>query len=483
MNRRVFLKALAVLGVAGKAFAGQDIILNPGDTLNLEQDLVLTGATNLVIQGTPDQPCTVEGNNYSIRSGDGWTGGISAQNCFFRNLGTPSAVDDNDNLIPGAPAIAVTATGSAMIFFGACDFDGCNQVLVTTNDTSAAAFMGNQFRTNGTFWVDKSPYPTQNSLILSGSSAARKFFQGNYVLRSGPSFQSGYWKIGGHDAEGNVISGLRATLESGTLTNVAHGNYIRVDLTVDPDMYPYWSQIVTVVGAFRRFEGNVINAGRYLLREITGEFARNLLVNVHGANFVQIGNASIHHNIFAHVDEQHDRIGDNYFPIADSFVEQRDGLDSFEVYNNTFDGSGFDADHPAAIHGITLDYGSFMPTANNNIFYNVPGDWVIGPKDPNEAHEPYPERLGFGDYNLFWGCPGVPYAVGVPGLNYGDDGYGGNDVFEDPQFQGPVPIRWPYDEGDIIAGTVTVKDILHYYRSVYRPGPKSPIRGAGIGAV
>ncbi len=484
MNRRVFLQALAALGIAGKAFAGQDIILNPGDTLNLEEDLVLTGATNLLIQGTADKPCLVEGNNFSIRSADGWTGGISAQYCTFRDLGTASSVDGDGNLIPGTPALAVAVAGSAAVSFGACDFDACNQIQITTQDASTAAFVGNVFEDNGTFWIDKEPGATQASLILSGSSPKPKVFQGNLVLRGGPVFQSGKWKIGGRRGEGNIISGLRGSLQSGSDTNVARNNYIRAYLPVDPDLYPYWSQVTTVAGAFRKFENNVVNAGRFLLRQISGEFSRNLLVNCgHGGNFLQIGTASVHHNIFAHVDEQQDRYGDTYFPIPYSFVEQVYASDSFEVYNNTFDGSGFDANHPAAIYGITLENGAFMPRADHNIFYNIPGDWVIGPHNPDEAHEPYPERLGYGDYNLFWGGPGLPYTVSVPGLNYGDDGYGGNDVFADPQFQGPVPIRWPYDEGDIIAGAVTVADILAYYRTVYSPGPDSPILGAGIGAV
>src|SRR4051794_26175818 len=44
-------------------------VVEPGQTLTLDEDLVLAGNDSLEVRGTPEKRCTLVGNNHRIRSG------------------------------------------------------------------------------------------------------------------------------------------------------------------------------------------------------------------------------------------------------------------------------------------------------------------------------------------------------------------------------------------------------------------------------
>jgi hypothetical protein len=110
-----------------------------------------------------------------------------------------------------------------------------------------------------------------------------------------------------------------------------------------------------------------------------------------------------------------------------------------------------------------------------------------------EPNDPAPERLGYTDYNLFYN-PGAErrgnYGLAVagkqerldPGFALNDAPAGGSiDDQVDPRFAAgdKIPVAFPYADEDIIAGTTTVCQILRFYRSLFAPGPGSPLAGAG----
>ncbi|HYF52177.1 MAG TPA: hypothetical protein VEJ63_22410, partial [Planctomycetota bacterium] len=62
-------------------------VVKPGETFNLEQDLVLKNDDVLEINGAHDKRCTVAGNYRNIRTEGNWTGRIKVTYCDFKALG------------------------------------------------------------------------------------------------------------------------------------------------------------------------------------------------------------------------------------------------------------------------------------------------------------------------------------------------------------------------------------------------------------
>src|SRR5205823_11122452 len=80
------------------------------------------------------------------------------------------------------------------------------------------------------------------------------------------------------------------------------------------------------------------------------------------------------------------------------------------------------------------------------------------------------------------------YNLGVAGkVERQDPGFGANDVPPlgakdaqvDPQVTGPFAARFPWTDQQILDRTVTVSDMLAYFRTVYTPAPGSPLIDAG----
>src|SRR5262249_40993949 len=138
------------------------------------------------------------------------------------------------------PSIEVTAQGSSGIEISGSTFDRCGPLALTANDQAPVTIVGNTMQPNTLTPVNSEadyagPHP---SITLSGGSSAAKSFQGNNVGVSFVRFESNHWMIGGDtDAAGNVLLGVRATLELNNSTdNTIRGNFIY-------HRYPYgWSQ-------------------------------------------------------------------------------------------------------------------------------------------------------------------------------------------------------------------------------------------------
>ena len=76
---------LAWCAVVGQAKAATYQIA-AGKTLDLKADLVLAGADVLEVQGTADKRCTIQGNDFRIRTAPGWRGQVSLLYCDIRGL-------------------------------------------------------------------------------------------------------------------------------------------------------------------------------------------------------------------------------------------------------------------------------------------------------------------------------------------------------------------------------------------------------------
>ncbi len=77
MKLRLLTKVLTTgalyVGVIHAAMGG-DTIVPAGQTLILAQDLVLSGADDLIISGSPEKPCSLEGQNHQIKTDANWKG-------------------------------------------------------------------------------------------------------------------------------------------------------------------------------------------------------------------------------------------------------------------------------------------------------------------------------------------------------------------------------------------------------------------------
>src|SRR5262249_32929530 len=109
MTRRVLLAffltacALAAL-LPARPVADQTV--EAGQTLDLKEDLVLSGDESLDIKGTAERRCTVLGNGHRIRSKGTWSGSVRIRHCDVHQLGAPARMtDDNSRIAAEFPAL------------------------------------------------------------------------------------------------------------------------------------------------------------------------------------------------------------------------------------------------------------------------------------------------------------------------------------------------------------------------------------------
>jgi len=446
-------------------------VVAPGETLTLKEDLVLAGADVLEINGAAEKPSRLVGAAHQVRSGDAWTGHVKITYCILQGLGTEKT-----------DALALAVGGDGDITVTDSTFDASGSVHVTTRDKSTVTFRRNTVLENALFPVEKQPGDSRACFVADGSGAGRKLFQGNQIYKSLLTFQAPNWTIGGDtDADGNIVVGLRAGIFAKGDDIVIRRNYVHVLLPVN-EKYPYWSQVATI-GPCGDTQQNVIRDGHWIVRGMSGEFHHNVVLEVHGHNFVQIGAGKMHHNIFAHKSAFPDRLGDTRVIGGSSAVHQPYTTDAIETYSNVFDGTS------ALTTAIEMNEKTLMPSLRNNVFYgfSVGARPSAYPKEPANANR---DRLGYADYNL-WFNPDGPcdnYQLTVAGkTERKDDGFAKHDVRTggpvdeqvDPKFKGPLPKAFPFSEEDVKARKVTVSQILEFYRQAYSPAPGSPLLGAG----
>jgi hypothetical protein len=456
--------------------------LRPGDVWGLAEDFVLTGDDVLEVRGTPEKLCRIDANGGTIRTARDWKGKIHLEYCELRSLGTAKA-----------PALDLTAAGDGeQITIDHCDFHACGPIYLTNEGNSASLFRQNRLRASSMLPVTNLPDQSPPVFRAHGNSPARKLFQGNRVEKSIVEFEGARnWLIGGdRDEDANVITGMRGSLSITRCADIAiRGNYVHTEI---PSFR--WSQVHTLmVGQSTGLvvEQNVLRHGQWVVRGLSGEFRYNLVLDADGHNFI-IGpraGTHIHHNIFARyctVD-----------PNLNATIAVIYKGDDIQIYNNTFDAGGKDLARPWHVPAIEVGADGFVANLRNNAFINHPtrfhsGTAIIRPGFSEKlADGPGPERLGYADYNLFHNPDAASrrnYGLAVAGkTERQDSGFALHDVPAkgeknaqvDPRFAGPIPTKFPFDDDDICAGKVTVRQILSAYRKAYAPATDSPLLAAG----
>jgi len=474
--------SLLLLGGLAPARAASTV-LPAGGTLELKGDIVLTGEEELIAAGTASRPCTIVGNGFQVKTDGEWTGRLKLTHCTLKGLGQAATVQ-RGRTGKLNHAFDLRAGGEAEIVMEHCTFDGSSTVGIVNNGNSRTVFRNNTVLANSLARADKAAHLCSGFFTATGSSRARKYFQGNRIYKTGVYIsRATNWVIGGDsDEEGNIIIGLRACILANGEQTVIRRNYVHVLMPVDPVKYPYWSQ-VTGVSPWGETSENVIRAGHWVVQNVRGNFHHNLVTEVHGHDWLRIGRARIHHNIFAHIEPGPARWGDKGPYGGSSGIYVCYPTDRLEVFNNVFDG------HGGVGRGLDAEPGATFPSVRNNVFYRFTRG--IGPNwRQRKPVVPPPARLGYADYNCFYNPGGAcdNYAFGVAGKTERKDaGFarsdlpaGGQiDAHVDPKFKGPLPEKFPFSDQDVKSRKVTVSQILKFYRDAYTPAQGSPLLRAG----
>ncbi len=427
-------------------------------TMTLTSDLVLSGNMNFELIGTADKPAVLTSSNGSrLRSANGWTGHLKIQHADIIGLG---AMD--------MPGIDVTVGGSNTLEISDSIFDACGPPQLGADGQATIAFNRNTLQPNTLTTVNDQPdYGGSNpSLVFKGGSSAAKTFQGNNVGVSFVRFDhSSNWTVGGdHDADGNILIGVRAGLEFDSVSNIKiRGNF-------SYHRYPFgWSQGHNLdfptggdAGTFV-IEDNVFRSSSWMIQSLPPgtQFQYNLLLdNINEAFFRNYGaSVKVHHNVLVNSGWQR------------SFLPSGGVLSaSGEFTNNTVDAGGA---RLGWFDGSFVANNSSLSALRNNVFMGF-------------AYENTTDLVAAGaaasaDHNAFFNPDTSKLKP------YGDTGKGSNDVSGDPKFAArEVPFQ--VSDGDIWRRRVTVSQILSHYGTLYTPGPGSPLSNAGsdgedIGAI
>ncbi len=497
MNRRRLAFVIAAFALcllaASRAFADRKI--EPGATLELTEDVVLSGNEQFEINGTADQRCTLIGNGRAIRTKGEWTGAIRIRNCDIRGLGAaPKLFPDKIGVAAEFPAIDVTIGGKGELAVENSLFDASGGVHVQNDGESRTIFRGNTILENTLAKANKDVGSSCPAFVATGRSTAKKLFQGNRVYRSQARFNGPNWLVGGEtDAESNLCIGIRIALIAEGAGTIVRGNYLHLRMPITAE-FPYYSQVTTFStskGAIG--EHNVIRDGEWIVRFVEGEFRYNVITDILDHDLMQNGSAGhIHHNLFV-AGKSDSRQGSMSGCIAIVYPPSKPG-EGMEVNNNVFDGGGW-MDVPA----IEVCPGGFVTSVRNNVFYNFghkeryfkSAQGAIRAAWNDDAADGKPARLGYADYNCFYN-PKVKsprnYLLSVADKGVRKDGgFGKHDLPADgqvdeqvdPKFAGPLSDAFPFSDDDIKAGKVTVSKMLAHYRAAYSPAAGSPLLGAG----
>lgn len=429
------------------------------DTMTLTSDLVLSGSTNFELIGTADQPAVLISTNGSrIRSADGWTGHLKIQHADIIGLGKLDT-----------PGIEVTVGGNNALEISDSIFDACGPPKLGAEGQATIAFNRNTVQPNTLTTVNDLPdYGGSNpSLVFTGSSTAAKTFQGNNIGVSFVRFDhSTNWTVGGdHDADGNILIGVRAGMEFDSTSNVAiRGNF-------SYHRYPFgWSQGHNLdfpdgddTGSFT-IEHNVFRSSSWMIQSLPDgtQFQYNLLLdNINEAFFRDYGaSVKVHHNVLVNAGWQR------------SFLPSGGVLSAMgEFTNNTVDVGGTKLGWTS---GSFIPDNSHLAALRNNVFTGFAYDGAIALIAAGAAPA--------ADHNCFFNPDAgslSPYGNGKNVLT--------GDVTTDPKFparQIPPPIR----DGDVWRRRLTVSQILMTYRTLYSPGASSSLTGTAsdgnnIGAI
>jgi hypothetical protein len=427
-------------------------------TMTLTSDLVLSGNMNFELIGTADKPAVLTSTNGSrIHSAGGWTGHLKIQHADIIGLGKMDV-----------PGIEVTVGGNNALEISDSIFDACGPPKLGAEGQATIAFNRNMLSPNILTPVNDQPDygDSHPSLWFTGSSNALKTFQGNNIGVSFVRFErSSHWTVGGdHDADGNILIGVRAGMEFDTVSNITiRGNF-------SYHRYPFgWSQghNLDFIGdnASALIQDNVFRSSSWMIQSLPPgtQFQYNLLLdNINEAFFRDFGaSVKVHHNLLVNSGWQ--RV---FLPSGGVLSG------SGEFTNNTVDAGGA---RLGWVQGSFIRAEGSAPLAalRNNVFMGF-------------AYENSTDLVAAGaassaDHNAFYNPDTTKLRA------YGSTGIGGNDVGGDPKFA-PREIPFQISDGDIWRRRVTVSQILSHYKTLYTPGGGSPLSNAGsdgedIGAI
>ncbi|HEY2404427.1 MAG TPA: hypothetical protein VGI10_00385 [Polyangiaceae bacterium] len=445
-----------------------DVPAHQGPTLDLTTDRVLSGSDNFELLGTPDARALLTSSNGSrIRSADGWSGHLTIQNADVIGLGSMDVA-----------SIDVTTSGTNTLEISGSVFDRTGPLALNADDQSPIVLRGDTFQPNILTPVSsEADYAGSHpSLTIGGNSSANKSFQANNVGVSFVRFSTNHWLVGGdHDGDGNIFLGVRAGMEFNNSQDITlRGNF-------SYHRYPYgWSQ-----GHNLDFEGttsaelvehNIFRGSSWMIQSMDGEFRYNLLVdNINEAFFrYTADNTKIHHNVLVNVGYQR-----QYSPSGGLYFLGK----GTQIYNNTVDVGGkklgwFDA---SAVH--VSDQGS----ARNNVFTGFAYQNQTSLFDLVSSYDGNPGTWAWAevDYNCFYNPDTTLLArftdpnTGMDFVGFGAHDCGDGSVSKDPKFSQPRVVPFPFGDGDIWARTITVSQILAYYRGMYTPANGSPLIDTG----
>jgi uncharacterized cupredoxin-like copper-binding protein len=442
--------------VDGKTFDSEVVsfVVEPppayAQVIDLPGDVVLTGATNYEFVGTPQARIRINGNGFTIRSGDNWTGRLTLKHVDLVNLGV---------LLAPTPGVKVTTTGAIQIEH--CVFDSTNALDVTANGAATAVIRANEFRSN--MYMNVAQFPinlttgpdaTDPVIRLQGNSTAAQVFQGNNVGLSTLEVRNARnWLIGGAtSAEANVLIGPRVGLA------LVGGSGLQVRGNISEQRYfGGWSQgnnFELNSGSDLVVEHNLISGGSWPVRGTGGTFRYNLVLNA-GEDWLWISqsNAQVHHNIFA--EGANDRAG--IFLIY--------GPHGVQFTNNTLDGFGVEPNQVP----LLADDGSNSNIASN-VFYRFRGTPIVGLKGSAVVNA---------NHNLFHN-PGVASIRNYQDNRHPAQDVGGLNAQIDPQFATPTPPSYStIDRGAVWQRAITLDQLLATYRAYYTPAAGSPLIDAG----
>ena len=410
-------------------------------TVDLTQDVVLSGAQDYELAGTAAGRIRLNGHGHRITSAADWNGRLTLKNVDLFDFG---AAGDT------TPSIDVT-TGNGVVVEDSV-FDTVGIVSLVLNGSATASVRRNEFRVNMRMpetqlpeFGDDSSYP---AIRMTGSSTAQKFFQGNSIALGWADFRNAdNWLIGGTEGEGNVVIAPRGGIWAQNMTRtVIRGNFVY------HVYFGGWSQgnVMEIGGSHDLVvEHNVIGGGSWPIRGLEGGTLRYNIVLDAGHQWLWItgDDAVAHHNIFTGGDAE----------IAGIWT--LDGPQGVEFYNNTIEGVGMSAIKPFVVSADT------SALLHSNAFVNT-------------VNPPAIEADGtlVADNNLFSGQQGTP-------KNYSDNrapahDVGGLNAQVDPHFVEPGE-PWRYGFDDLWTRRVPVSQVLAKYRARYTPAPGSPLIDAG----
>src|SRR5436190_17685681 len=123
LNRtaRLFWCAFALTILGPTVARAADTIVQPGEKLVLDRDLILTVNDNLDIRGTAEKPAVLDGQHHKIRTKDKWIGTVKITHCRIQQLGSKdSYTADRKRLLPDCEAILLHVYGKGEVVFEHC---------------------------------------------------------------------------------------------------------------------------------------------------------------------------------------------------------------------------------------------------------------------------------------------------------------------------------------------------------------------------